>query len=208
MTLDVLRRFVKKRTTGPEERCDFCDAEIRPEHGHAIDVQTRHILCVCRACYLLFTQDGAALGRYRSVPDRFLSLEPPAISDRQWAALQIPVGMAFFFKHSALGRTVAFYPGPAGATESELPLDVWREIADASPLVEALEPDVEALLVRRGRSVESYVVPIDTCYELVGRMRRNWKGFDGGDEARQELGRFFDALRARSVRSRPEGVAP
>jgi len=58
---------------------------------------------------------------------------------------------------------------------------------------------VEALLLRRlaGR-FECFLVPIDACYELVGRLRRHWRGFDGGDEVRSEIEAFFEGLRARS----------
>ncbi|HET6982341.1 MAG TPA: DUF5947 family protein, partial [Myxococcaceae bacterium] len=69
-----------------------------------------------------------------------------------------------------------------------------------APLLGAMEPDVEALLVRgepHGERLETFLVPIDACYELTGRVRRLWRGFDGGDEARAELARFFSALRAR-----------
>ena len=41
--------------------------------------------------------------------------------------VMLVVGLAFFFRNSALDRTVAFYPGPAGATESELDLKAWNE---------------------------------------------------------------------------------
>jgi hypothetical protein len=41
-------------------------------------------------------------------------------------------------------------------------------------------------------------VPIDACYELVGRMRRVWKGFDGGEEAWSEIESFFALVRERS----------
>ena len=95
---------------------------------------------------------------------------------------------------------VAFYPSPAGATESLLALEAWKEIEARSPALEAMEPDVEALLVRGdadGERLETFLVPIDTCYELTGRVRRLWRGFDGGDEARGELARFFADLRGR-----------
>ncbi|MGR6999260.1 DUF5947 family protein [Yinghuangia aomiensis] len=29
-------------------------------------------------------------------------------------------------------------------------------------------------------------MPVDACYELVGRMRLHWHGFDGGSVARSE----------------------
>ena len=43
------------------------------------------------------------------------------------------LGLAFLFHNSVLGRVVAFYPGPAGATESELPLDAWTRIVETNP---------------------------------------------------------------------------
>jgi hypothetical protein len=45
---------------------------------------------------------------------------------------------------------VAFYPGPAGATESELPLPAWNRMVARDPRLAVLRPDVEALLVRAG----------------------------------------------------------
>ena len=104
-------------------------------------------MCMCRGCYLLFTDTHAEL-RYRAVPDRYLSFSDFALGRREWEALQIPVGLAFFFRNSDLDRTVAFYPGPAGATESELDLDAWNGIRAADPRVDMLADDVEALLVR------------------------------------------------------------
>jgi hypothetical protein len=197
--LQTLKRFLDrkpKRTVG--ESCELCRVEVPADHGHVVDTHTRSLSCVCRACYLLFTSSGAAGGRYRSVPDRYLAGDAPMLTDTQWNALQIPVGVAFFFHNSPLQRTVAFYPSPAGATESQLPLDVWDDIVAANPLIGNLQADVEALLVRKGDAIETYIVPIDACYELVGRLRRHWKGFDGGEEARNELAAFFDRLRERS----------
>ena len=42
-------------------------------------------------------------------------------------------------------------------------------------------------------------MPIDACYELVGELRRLWKGFDGGTEAHEAMDAFFDRLRERSA---------
>jgi len=64
-----------------------------------------------------------------------------------------------------------------------------------------LEPDVETLLVH-GRAeaggFDCFLAPIDACYELVGRVRRTWRGFHGGEEARREIDAFFAGLRAKS----------
>ncbi len=81
-----------------------------------------------------------------------------------------------------------------------LALESWRELACADAAIDAMEPDVEALLVRRGREggFECFLVPIDACYELTGIVRRRWRGFDGGEDARRDIDAFFDALREKS----------
>ncbi|MFI7325150.1 DUF5947 family protein [Streptomyces rubiginosohelvolus] len=62
------------------------------------------------------------------------------------------------------------------------------------------QDDVEALLLHaeRGRPATCTLVPIDVCYELVGRMRLHCKGFDGGAEARVALAEFFDRVGSRA----------
>ncbi|MDQ6838407.1 MAG: DUF5947 family protein, partial [Actinomycetota bacterium] len=80
-----------------------------------------------------------------------------------------------------------------------------------------LEADVEAFLVRVPRGPgsvgkagsgssakpECYLVPIDACYDLVGRLRRLWRGFDGGSEARAALDKFFEEVAAKARPARP-----
>jgi Family of unknown function (DUF5947) len=106
----------------------------------------------------------------------------------------------FFFSHSTLGKVVAFYPSPAGATESELSLDAWGSILAANPSLAGLRDDVEALLLRkRNAHVECFLVPIDACYELVGHLRSLWRGFDGGHEVHERLDAFFEDIARRSV---------
>jgi hypothetical protein len=209
--LAVLARITAARPAPADrERCEMCAEEIGEDHPHVVDVVGRGLLCTCRPCYLLFTADGAEL-RYRAVPDRYLSFPGFTIGAGQWDELEIPVGLAFFFTNSVQGRTVAFYPGPAGATESELPLGAWDRIVAAEPALTALAPDVEALLVRMpdrpGTDPAAYLVPIDRCYELVGALRMAWRGFDGGREARDLLDAFFADLAARS-RPAPREVRP
>jgi hypothetical protein len=157
------------------------------------------MLCVCRACYLLFTHDGAGGSRFRAVPERYLLIPEFAAARDHLDALEVPIGLAFFFKNSATGRTTAFYPSPAGATESELPLDAWAEIVQRLPVLGEMAADVEALLVRRTEErVEALIVPIDACYELVGRIRRTWRGFHGGEEVWREIDEFFAGAAARA----------
>jgi Family of unknown function (DUF5947) len=174
------------------ERCDFCGAGIDEAHGHLVDLPRRMLLCVCRPCYLLFTHDGSGGARFRAVPERYAALTAFAGAREAWEALQIPIGLAFFFTNGETGRTTAFYPSPAGATESELPLDAWKDVVLAVPPLATLAVDVEALLVRRTDDhVDALIVPIDACYELVGRIRRTWRGFQGGDDVWGEIDAFF-----------------
>lgn len=183
------------------ERCEMCAEPIAGDHQHVVNVAGRQLMCVCRACYLLFTDTHAEL-RYRAVPDRYLAFPDCALDRRTWEALQIPVGVAFFFTNSALGRTVAFYPGPAGACESELDLDAWNTLRANDPRIGLLADDVEALLVRADDELadpQSYLVPIDACYEFVGRLRMLWRGFDGGGAARTFIDGFFEHIAARAV---------
>ena len=195
-----LRRFVERRKAAPtEERCELCAVPIGHQHSHLVERDNRRLVCACRPCYLVFLPKGASGGRFRCVPERYLHDPAFDLTPAQWDDLQIPVGMAFFFFNSDLERSVAFYPGPAGATESMLSLDSWEAMREANPLFKSIEDDVEALLVRKaGPKFECYLVPIDICYELVGTVRLNWKGFDGGEEGKKAIGEFFDGLRERS----------
>ena len=181
-----------------EERCDLCGEPVAPGHRHLVDVDSRRILCACRACTLLFERPGAGGGHLRLLPRRRRRLDEFALDDAHWARLRITVEMAFFFHSTPAGRTIALYPSPLGATESQLALEAWDDLVAANPLLHGLEPDVEALLVCRARGMrEHWRVPIDDCYELVGLIRTHWRGFGGGEEVWRALARFFDDLPAR-----------
>jgi hypothetical protein len=183
----------------PGEKCEMCGVDVEDNHSHIVNLDTRSLMCACRPCYLLFVGAGSGGGRYRAVPSRYLALDDFAMTPAQWDDLQIPVSVAFFFFNSRANQVVAFYPSPAGATESLLRLETWAEISAKNPALFHMQPDVEALLVRvadnRGGRNESFIVPIDACYELVGHLRRLWRGFDGGNEAHAEMAAFFDRVR-------------
>jgi hypothetical protein len=143
--------------------------------------------------------------KYKRVPRRATALLDFRLDDAQWESLMIPIGLAFFFRSTPDNRMLAFYPSPAGATDSLLPLETWKEIEEANPILHAMEADVEALLVNRIGHVrgfsaaEYFIVPIDDCYKLVGLIRTHWRGLSGGGELWQEIGQFFAALKQRAV---------
>jgi hypothetical protein len=203
-----LRRFVGSAASPSQpaqaeqeqgERCEMCAVPIDEWHGHVVDVEHRGLMCTCRPCALLFTQEGAGSGRYKAVPERYRYAANVPLAEATWDSMEIPVATAFFFKNSALDRTVAFYPSPAGATESLLSLEAWTDLLNALPEFADLRPDVEALLVYKGDSgFEFFAVPIDACYQLVGLVRMHWQGFEGGEQAWAEIHKFFAGLRERS----------
>jgi hypothetical protein len=179
----------------PAEHCELCGELLLSEHRHLIDLDNRRLLCACRACSLLFDRRGAGGGHYRLVPDRRVRMAHLELSDQVWEQLRIPVEMAFFFRNSAAGRVVAFYPSPMGATESRLELSAWEQLERANPMLGDLEPDVEALLVNRARGRRgAWLVPIDDCYRLVAVIRTQWRGFSGGKEVWLEIEGFFEQL--------------
>ena len=205
-----LRRLVREGATvaappprpdGVEEheQCELCAQPIPAEHRHLLDLERRELLCGCRACTLLFDRTEAGGGRYRAIPDRVLLLVDFDFDDLRWQSLSIPVDMAFFFRSTAVGRVAAFYPGPAGATESLLELADWDELEARNPVLATMQADVEALLVNRAAGAREYwLVPVDQPYALVGLFRTHWRGLAGGEEVWREIARFFDGLRERA----------
>ncbi len=209
----VARRSAESAAAPSEEHCELCGELIPPEHRHLLVVETRELMCACRACKILFDRPEAGAGgsHYRLVPERRLALEDFELDDVTWAELRIPVEMAFFFYSTPAERVVAFYPSPMGATESLLELEAWRELESPNPVLRRMDTDVEALLVNRARGARAhFLVPIDDCYRLVGLIRTTWKGLAGGQEVWEEIDGFFEGLKGRSTTatSNPEEDEP
>src|SRR5579884_324278 len=197
--LESLRQFMQKREQPrrPLEHCELCNEVIPEQHRHLLEPGRREVICACQACSLLFSKRGAAGGKYLLIPDRYLALTDFQMSDEQWESLAIPVNMVYIFRTAK--RTMAFYPGPAGATESLLELASWEELVNNNPILREMEPDVEALLINRVRSGrEYYIVPIDACYQLVGLIRLSWRGLSGGEEVWKAIGAFFADIKAKA----------
>jgi hypothetical protein len=193
-----LRRLAQSASQEREaalERCELCGEVIPANHRHLLDLQSRELMCACQACKILFDRKEAGVGHYRLVPDRRLRIEGFRLEDEDWAALEIPVDMAFFFHSTRDERVSAFYPSPAGPTESLLRLDAWQDIERANPVLLSLEPDVEALLVNRARGArQHFIVPIEDPYRLVALIRSRWRGLTGGQEVWEGIEGFFAEL--------------
>jgi Family of unknown function (DUF5947) len=197
----TLRRFAGTASVGKvaggtaaREHCELCNLPLAAEHRHLLELAKRKIVCACDACAMRF--DGVIEGRFKIIPRDARALPAFQMSDPEWENLALPISLAFFFYSTPLKKTMAMYPSPAGATESLLPLTAWESLIARNPLLAALEADVEALLINRVRERrEHFIVPIDKCFELVGTIRMNWRGFSGGEEVWREIDAFFDRLR-------------
>jgi Family of unknown function (DUF5947) len=196
-----LTKLLREPPPTTRVQCELCAMPTDEVHGHVVDTKDRRLLCTCYACGLLFSAPAAAGGRFKLVPKRYAAIPSPLFSDAQWDALGIPIGLAFFFENGDNARITAFYPGPAGATQSQLPLDAWEQLRAREPLIASMQPDVEAALVyrRRGEQTQSFVVPIDVCYELAGIVRSKWDGISGGEALHRALENFFTRIAERAV---------
>jgi hypothetical protein len=176
-----------------EEQCELCGIRLAPEHRHMLEMATRKIVCACDACTMTFVP--VIEGRFKVSPRDARALPDFQISDGAWEGLALPIDLAFFFYDTPNEKMTALYPSPAGATESLLPLTAWEHIVSENPLLHEMQPDVEALLVRRTDDLRSYfIAPIDKCFELVGLIRMHWRGFSGGEEVWNAINRFFAGL--------------
>jgi len=195
-----LRRISRKEPV--REHCELCHTALSGEHPHLLQLSNRQILCACQACAILFSHRSENRAFLR-IPRDAQSLSAFIITDLDWAALRLPIDLAFFVRSSTDRRVIAYYPSPAGPTESLLDLDAWNDIVRNNPGLDRMEPDVEALLINRTRGRRDYfVAPIDQCYKLTGLIRRHWRGFSGGDDVWAEIERFFGRLRGQA----PDGL--
>lgn len=178
------------------ESCDLCGAEIVELHQHLLQLGTRKLECACDACALLL--DGQQQ-KYRRVPRRASFLSEFNMTDAQWNAFNVPIGVAFFSYNSAANHVTAIYPSPAGPVESQLTFELWDELASTNPSIRTMEPDVEGLLVYRvGNSREHFIIPIDECFKLIAIIRMKWRGLSGGAVVWVEIAKFLDELKRRS----------
>jgi hypothetical protein len=199
-----LQGLVRERA--PEERCELCSARLATGHQHLLESASRRLLCSCDACAILFSESNG--GKYLRVPRRVLYLSEFRLNDLQWEVLSLPINLAFFVASGLSDQVSAFYPSPAGATESLLALESWRELVELNPILRALKSDVEALLVNRlGETREHFLVPIDECYKLVGLIRLRWRGLSGGSELWKAIEEHFSDLRGRSSSPREDSHA-
>lgn len=211
-----LRRLLRRSPASPARaeapaagRCELCAEPLPDAHRHLLELSRRELRCACRACALLLDRKEAGGARYHLVPERLWWLEDLELPEDDWRRLGVPVGTAFLQERRAEGRVVACYPGPLGLTEAHPDPETWRRIAAGHPALAGLEPDVEALLVHRGRALRrAWLAPLDECFRLVACLRTHWRGLSGGDRVWGAIEAFFEELHARATPVRREALAP
>ena len=178
------RRPCPSRRPGSAARC--APSRSATSHGHVVEPRAAARSCA-PAGPATCCSPTRRRGR-RPLPRRARPLPArPGVRARRgrWDALQIPVRRRLLLPQ--LRRSTGwwrFYPSPAGATESLLPLDAWDEVVAANPAWPTSSPTSRRCWCgAAGEGFECFLVPIDACYELVGLVRLHWKGFDGGEEA-------------------------
>ena len=193
--ITLLRRLARARE--PEERCELCATAIGAGHRHLLEMSKGRIVCACDGCALAF-QDVVG-GRFKLIPRDTRWLRDFEMSDADWGMIGLPINLAFIVRGAEAERVRAFYPSPGGATESLVPVESLRGLVARNPILETLQRDTEALLVNRvGEARDYFAAPVDVCYELVGLVRKHWRGFSGGDEVWEKIGGFFAQLKERS----------
>ena len=188
-----LGRLARPEPVEEQEKCEVCGSSIAVDHRHLLELGERRILCSCEPCIAM----RSGLENYCPVGTRFVWLENVEFPNELWAAFQLPIGLAFFFRSTGVNAVVALYPSPAGATESELHFETWTRLADMNPVLRDLEPDAEALIVNRMADTPAFAIaPIDRCYMLVGLVKAAWEGISGGAGMEKAIEDYFEELRA------------
>lgn len=185
-SIAALRRFAAEAPAAVE-RCDRCAAVLAASHPHWLDAKSRRMRCVCGSC-------GDANAPWKLVRRRVAALRELDGDTDAWDRLGSPVGLAFVALSGENREPFVYFPGPAGATAAAIDWLDWATLCARVPAVGGMHADIEALLVNRlDGARDHYIVSIDICYHLVGRLRQQGRGW-AGDVGREVEG-FMTSLR-------------
>ena len=152
------RRFCDRRPARCRRgACELCArAALPPEHRHVVNLGDAQPALRLPAVLICCSRTRRG-GRQVPLGSRALPLRPRSRAHRARSGTRCRSRSASRSSSTTApsAAAAAFYPSPAGATESLLPLETWEELAAANPLLASLEPDVEALLVCKRRRAAS-----------------------------------------------------
>lgn len=178
--------------------CELCGENLESAHRHVVDLRVGRLRCACGACAASLQPRSSGAGHYRLIPTseavRHIDV-PPVLGVDFWQALGLPTGVAFVILSSSRDRPVAFRPDRSGVSETAVSLECWDDLLSRVPALRAVEPDVEGVLFRLvDDDIDCYVVPVDQCYQLASRVRRRWRGPDGGPGVAEAIAHFWSTL--------------
>ncbi len=134
----------------------MCGEPIAEPHSHVASLSERRLLCTCRACYLLFTAQGAgapAAARCAGAgrAGQRLHLHPGAVGrpgDSGRSRVPVPAERRRRTSRPRRRSSPATRARPARPSPSSTS-SAWADIVADNPTLADVEPDVEAVLVRR-----------------------------------------------------------
>jgi len=187
--ISALRRIAGAESP-PAARCELCAEPLAAAHEHVIELPARTLACACTGCALLFDASGTR----RRLPRDVRILADDDLSPAEWAALGIPIQLAFLTLGDD-GSLRAAYPSPAGMVTAALEPELWPMLVAAHPRLASMAPETESLLVNRMSDPHQlFLVPLDRAFELAGLIRQTWSGFSGGERGRHALRTFCAEL--------------
>jgi hypothetical protein len=206
--LNVIERIRSTRVTGGDvERCELCASPVAVEHSHLVDLHKRRLVCCCDACVSLFdvplTRESQEISRtrFKRVPTRWKKLGDVVMGRELAAELCLPVGLIFLMCASPSGKAIALFPGPIGVAEADISGDGWARVVERWSALQEMVADVEAIMLVNMHNIDEagvYLVPIDACFNLAGRLQTSWKGLDGGIDGERALADFVREVSAKS----------
>ena len=180
----------------------MCAEPIGEEHQHVVDLESRGLMCTCRACYLLFTARATPQLRYRAVPDRYLSFPDLAFGAGQWDELRDPgrAGVLLPQLRARTGRSRSTRARPAPPSPScRWGLGPDRRRPTRAGHARARRRGAAGPRARPTASGRRVLPGADRRLLRAGRAAADvWRGFDGGQEARAAIDAFFADVAARS----------
>ena len=180
----------------PGERCDMCVERDPDDHEHVVNLESREPHVHLPGLLPAVQTDGAGGGRYRAVPDRYRSLADFTMPGRVGRAPD-PGERGLLLPQLDARPGGRVLPEPGGRHRVAAAARGLGRIVGGQPGRAArwCPTSRRCWSAARPSRSESFLVPIDACYELVGLLRTSVAGLrrrPGGP--RRPSTRFFAGL--------------
>ena len=145
---------------------------IADEHQHVVNVEGRQLMCVCRGCYLLFTDTERRSCAFAPSPTAIWSSR----ISRWTAGTGRPSRYRSGWRSSSAirrwtGRSRSI-PGRRAPPNPSWTSTAWNDIRAADPRVDMLADDTEAVLVRVPDDEDRDAAELSAAHRRLLRVRR------------------------------------